>query len=156
MANPPQALGPEYLRLDRQLCFPLYAASRLMTRLYQPLLEPMGLTYPQYVVLMILWEEAPCTVSQLCRRALLNTNTLTPVLKRLEQSGYVERRRAAEDERVVRVHLTGRGRELREQARCIPAALMTALGCTEAELGTLKSLLDNLVERLSSLEPEAE
>lgn len=154
MPHPPEALGPEYLLLDRQLCFPLYAASRLMTRLYQPLLEPMGLTYPQYVVLMILWEEAPCTVSQLCRRALLNTNTLTPVLKRLEQSGWVERRRDTEDERVVRVYLTEAGRELREQARCIPGTLLRALGCSEAELGTLKGLLDNLVARLSSLEPE--
>ena len=80
----PQAPNTDdYLRLDRQLCFPLYAASRLVTRLYQPLLEPLGLTYPQYIVLMILWEDAPCTVSHIVERAMLNTNTLTPLLKRL-------------------------------------------------------------------------
>jgi DNA-binding MarR family transcriptional regulator len=147
---------PGYLSFDRQLCFPLYAASRLMTRLYQPLLEPMGITYPQYVVLMILWEEAPCTVSQLCRRALLNTNTLTPVLKRLEQVGYVERRRDKGDERVVQVHLTERGRQIREHTGCIPGALLAALGGSEAELATLKDLLDKLVTRLASVEPEGE
>ena len=74
----------EVLKLDNQLCFPLYAASRLLTRLYKPHLDPLGLTYPQYIVLMILWEEAPCPVKTVSRRAILNTNTLTPLLKRLE------------------------------------------------------------------------
>jgi DNA-binding MarR family transcriptional regulator len=152
----PQPPGPEYLRLDRQLCFPLYAASRLMTRLYQPLLEPMGLTYPQYVVLMILWEETSCTVSQLCRRALLNTNTLTPLLKRLELSGYLTRRRDAGDERVVRVQLTAAGAALQERCGCIPASLLVSLGCSEQELGALKGMLDKLVARLSRLETEAD
>ncbi len=89
------------LLLEHQICFPLYAASRLLTRLYQPLLEPLGLTYPQYIVLMILWEDAPCTVSHIGERAQLASNTLTPLLKRLEQSGLVQRERSSDDERVV-------------------------------------------------------
>jgi len=83
------------LLLERQLCFSLYAASRLLTRRYQPLLEPLGLTYPQYLVMLILWQDSPCGVGHIGARALLNTNTLTPLLKRLEQQGYVDRRRGA-------------------------------------------------------------
>jgi len=140
------------LLLDRQLCFPLYAASRLVTRLYQPLLEPLGLTYPQYIVLMILWEDAPCPVSRLCDRALLNTNTLTPLLKRLEVSGFITRTRGLDDERVVRVDLTPRGAALKEACARVPGTLFAALGCPEEELVALKDQLDGLVEHLRNLE----
>lgn len=140
------------LLLERQLCFPLYAASRLVTRLYQPLLEPLGLTYPQYIVLMILWEDAPCPVSRLCDRALLNTNTLTPLLKRLEASGFITRTRSLDDERVVRVDLTLRGAALKEACGCVPGTLFTSLGCPEATLVALKEQLDGLVAHLRSLE----
>ena len=91
-AVPPNNTHNPALLLDNQLCFALYSTSLAMTKLYKPLLANLGLTYPQYVVLMILWEQAPCSVSQLGRRALLNSNTLTPLLKRLEQGGYVSRR----------------------------------------------------------------
>jgi DNA-binding MarR family transcriptional regulator len=116
-----QSVDP--LRLDGQLCFRLYAASRLITRLYQPLLDPLGLTYPQYIVLMILWADAPCPVSSIGERALLNTNTLTPLLKRLEQQGLVQRQRRLEDERVVEIHLTESGRALRSRCASVPAEL---------------------------------
>ncbi len=146
---------PDLLRLERQLCFPLYAASRLVTRHYQPLLEPLRLTYPQYIVLMILWEDAPCTISHLCGRALLNTNTLTPLLKRLEQSGYITRTRDTGDERVVRVALTSLGTALKAQCACIPGTLFSRLGYPEETLVTLKGLLDDLVVHLRTLEPGA-
>src|SRR5689334_22364791 len=110
-------------RLDRQLCFALYAASRAVTRAYAPLLAPLGLTYPQYITLLALWEEDGVSVKGLGARLGLDSATLTPLLKRLEQQRVVERRRDEEDERVVRVHLTTRGRELRVKAKTVPAAL---------------------------------
>jgi len=141
--------GQDLLRLDRQLCFPLYAASRLVTRLYQPLLEPLGLSYPQYIVLMILWEEAPCSVSHLGSRALLNSNTLTPLLKRLEHSGYVCRSRSTIDERVVELSLTKEGKALKSVCASIPRALISSLDFPLEKAATLKSLLDEVVMHLT-------
>lgn len=135
----------DLLRLDRQLCFPLYAASRLVTRLYQPLLEPHGLTYPQYVVLMILWQEAPCTVSHICERALLNTNTLTPLLKRLEQLGFIQRQRLASDERVVQISLTAAGQSLQTECACIPLTMFESLNFPVDKALMLKGLLDEFL-----------
>ena len=143
--NLPEFPADDLLRLDRQVCFPLYAASRLVTRRYQPLLEPFGITYPQYIVLMILWEDAPCTVSHIVERALLNTNTLTPLLKRLEQLGYVTRQRRSSDERVVEISLTDAGRALRAQAACVPVELMKRTPFPIEKLVTLKGLLDELI-----------
>ncbi|MEN3113633.1 MarR family winged helix-turn-helix transcriptional regulator [Uliginosibacterium paludis] len=143
--------APDLLRLDQQLCFPLYAASRLVTRLYQPLLEPLGLTYPQYIVLMILWQDAPCAVSRIGERAQLASNTLTPLLKRLEQGGLVRRERSREDERVVNIALTGAGLALRERCRCIPMQLLGGMDYPVAELVELKRRLDDLVTHLARL-----
>ncbi len=140
------------LTLDQQLCFSLYATSRLLTRAYQPLLEPMGITYPQYIVLMILWEEAPCPVSRICQRALLNTNTLTPLLKRLEQLGYVSRQRRAGDERVVEIGLTAAGAALQAQCRCIPAELLKGAGMPLENLQALKAQLDELLRAMLAQE----
>tara|TARA_Y100001951_G_scaffold17220_1_gene12347 strand:- start:12132 stop:12620 length:489 start_codon:yes stop_codon:yes gene_type:complete len=131
----------EVLKLDNQLCFPLYAASRLLTRLYKPHLDPLGLTYPQYIVLMILWEEAPCPVKTVSRRAILNTNTLTPLLKRLEQLGLIRRQRCEGDERQVMLALTESGLALRDQCACIPTALLEE---TALPVETLLSLRDSL------------
>lgn len=142
------------LRLDRQLCFPLYAASRLVTRLYQPLLEPHGLTYPQYVVLMILWQEAPCTVSQIGERALLNTNTLTPLLKRLEQLGFIQRQRLASDERVVQISLTAAGQALQGECACIPLTMFESLNFPVDKALALKGLLDEFLLALEALPDE--
>ncbi|NSL53491.1 MarR family winged helix-turn-helix transcriptional regulator [Uliginosibacterium aquaticum] len=148
-----ETLPGDPLRLEQQLCFPLYAASRLVTRLYQPLLEPLGLTYPQYIVLMILWEESPCSVSRIGERALLASNTLTPLLKRLEQQGLVQRSRAAHDERVVTIALTEAGQALRRDCACVPAKLYQQVGYPLDEARQLKAQLDTLLARLASLPP---
>lgn len=115
---------PDPLALDRQLCFALYAASHRITRLYRPLLEPLGLTYPQYLAMLALWQESPTTVGALCARLKLDTGTLTPLLKRLQTAGLVERRRDESDERRVNVALTDQGRALRARAATIPGRLM--------------------------------
>lgn len=136
--------------LSNQLCFPLYAAARLVTRLYQPLLAPLGLTYTQYVVLLILWEKSPSTVTEIGERALLESSTLTPLLKKLEQLGYVRRRRDADDERLVRIHLTAAGTALREKCRCVPAQLIAGVDYPRARAAELKVLLDDLIGRLQA------
>lgn len=138
----------DLLLLDRQICFPLYAASRLLTRLYQPMLEPLGLTYPQYIVLMILWEDAPCAVSHIGERAQLGSNTLTPLLKRMQAQGLVKRTRSTADERVVEIALTAAGSALRERCACIPMELFTAIGYPADEATALKRQLDRLLEHL--------
>ncbi len=141
----------DLLRLDRQLCFPLYAASRLMTRLYQPLLEPLGLTYPQYVVLMILWEDAPCSVSHIGTRALLNSNTLTPLLKRLQQLGYVRRTRSGKDERVVKISLTEAGTALKKRCACVPQHLLDCVDYPSEKALALKKGLEELIHALQAV-----
>ncbi|MEX2333434.1 MAG: MarR family winged helix-turn-helix transcriptional regulator [Pseudohongiella sp.] len=138
----------KYLRLDNQLCFPLYAASRLITRLYQPLLEPLGLTYPQYIVLLILWEDAPCTVSHIGQRAQLATNTVTPLLKRLEAMDVIVRTRNLDDERVVNISLTRKGRSLKHKCACIPQQLFERAGYPLEEGVKLKQQLDALLKHL--------
>lgn len=147
----PVTAQPDRLLLENQLCFPLYAVSRLMTRLYQPLLDPLGLTYPQYIVLMILWADAPCTVSHIGKRAQLASNTLTPLLKRLEQLGFVTRDRASEDERVVKIGLTEAGRALKVQCACIPTEVSDRIGRPMEELLALKLQLDNLMSHMQKL-----
>lgn len=114
--------------LDEQLCFALYSASRALTRAYAPLLEPLGLTYPQYLVLLVLWERDGVPVKQLGERLALDSGTLTPLLKRLAAQGLVERRRGEDDERVVRIHLTSAGRALRSRARKVPMELACRAG----------------------------
>ncbi|HEY0192136.1 MAG TPA: MarR family transcriptional regulator [Kofleriaceae bacterium] len=116
------------LLLDEQLCFALYSASRALTRAYAPLLEPLGLTYPQYLALLVLWEGDALAVKDLGERLALDSGTLTPLLKRLEHQGLVERRRSEDDERVVRIHLTAAGRALRGKARKIPFELACQAG----------------------------
>lgn len=138
----------EMLKLDNQLCFPLYAASRLVQRMYHPLLEPHGLTYAQYIVLMVLWEDAPCTVSHIAERTILNTNTITPVLKRLEQQGHITRTRSQQDERVVKIELTPSGQELHSVLGDIPERLYSSLGSSDEELWALKQQLHRFIEQL--------
>lgn len=139
----------EPLRIDRQLCFPLYAASRLMTRAYQPLLAPLGLTYPQYIVLLVLWEDAPCTVCHIGERSLLNSNTLTPLLKRLEKAGYVSRTRCTSDERSVEIALTKAGVALEEECIHIPKRLSKAIAYPASRARALKSELIVLLAALA-------
>ena len=136
------------LLLDHQLCFSLYAASLAMTRRYQPLLAELGLTYPQYIALLALWEHDDVTVSALGDRLALDSGTLTPLLKRMETSGWVTRERDAADERRVRVRLTPAGRALRERAQHIPTSLMAGSGVTATQVRQLTAELQALRQRL--------
>jgi DNA-binding MarR family transcriptional regulator len=147
------ASASEWLRLEHQLCFALYSSSLAMTRLYKPLLEPLGLTYPQYLALLVLWESDGIAVGSLGERLFLDSGTLTPLLKRLEAAGLVRRERCADDERRVLVHLTTEGRALRSRAQPIPRALASATGCSTAELATLTRQLQQLREQMLRTEP---
>jgi DNA-binding MarR family transcriptional regulator len=137
------------LDLDAQLCFPLYAASRAVTRAYGPLLRDVGLTYPQYLTLLALWDDGePMTVGELGGRLRLDSGTLTPVLKRLEEAGLVTRRRDLDDERRVLVAVTAAGRDLQDQVADVPSRLVESLGLDTAEFQQLRRLLDGLLDRL--------
>ena len=140
--------APDLLRLDLQLCFALYTASNLMTRVYRPLLEPLGLTYPQYLAMMALWETSPQSVGDLGRRLNLDSGTLTPLFKRLESVGYVARRRDPEDERRVLIDLTEAGRALHDRAAQVPMAVLCQLPMSPEEAFQLKETLGRLAEGL--------
>ena len=132
------------LSLDNQLCFALYSSSLLMTKLYKPMLDEIGLTYPQYLAMLALWEEDGVTVSALGNRLYLDSGTLTPLLKRLEKAGLIERERNAEDERQVLVRLTAAGRALKRQAAAIPRKVAASAGVPVAELIALRKKLQKL------------
>lgn len=136
----------EALLLDRQLCFPLYAAARKIVAAYTPVLKPLGLTYTQYLVMLVLWEKDGIGVGQLCARLRLDSGTLTPVLKKLEERSLLERRRSGKDERVVILTLTAQGRVLREQALGIPEEVGRCLSLTPEEAGILYNLLYRIID----------
>jgi len=138
----------DWLHLDKQLCFALYSASLAMNKVYKPLLEPLGLTYPQYLVLMVLWERDGLAVNELGERLFLDSGTLTPLLKRMEAAGWVARARDAVDERRVLVSLTPEGRALRRRAQAVPKALAAATGCSAEELISLTERLQQLRTQL--------
>lgn len=146
--NQPLASGDEWLRLDRQLCFALYASSLAMTKLYKPLLDPLGLTYPQYLVMLALWEQQGLSVSALGQRLSLDSGTLTPLLKRMQATGLIERQRATDDERRVEIWLTPQGEQLKQQALGIPPSLACASDCSLEELSSLTQRLHQLREQL--------
>jgi DNA-binding MarR family transcriptional regulator len=135
------------LLLDQQLCFALYAAQRAVTAAYRPLLDDLGLTYPQYLVLLVLWERGETSVKELAAALRLDYGTVSPLLKRLESAGLVRRARSVRDERSVRVAVTGRGEELRERAARVPGALLAATGLDAAQVARLRAELGLLVER---------
>ncbi|BCW18521.1 MarR family winged helix-turn-helix transcriptional regulator [Pseudarthrobacter enclensis] len=135
-------------RLDRQVCFALYSASRAATAVYRPVLEELGLTYPQYLVMLVLWEDQPRGVKELGRELGLDSGTLSPLLKRLEALGLVERRRSGDDERRVAIHLTPAGQGLSSKAAAIPQRLADAAGLTPAELEQLRGTLSKLTAAL--------
>ena len=136
----------EAMRLDRQLCFPLYAASRMVVGLYTPHLKPHGLTYTRYIVLLALWEKDGVTVGDLCRRLRLDVGTLSPLLKRLEQDGYLTRNMSADDERVKIVCLTDEGRALQEELSEVPRLVGECIPLEPEKAHTLFSLVSELVE----------
>lgn len=150
IAHPISTPSPALLQLDNQVCFALYSASLAMTKLYKPLLESIGLTYPQYLVMLSLWERDGITVSELGERLFLDSGTLTPLLKRLEASGLVTRLRDAQDERRVRTTLTPAGRALRDRAEAIPACVLESSQCTLPELTALTRQLQQLRSRIGS------
>ncbi|WP_372771210.1 MarR family winged helix-turn-helix transcriptional regulator [Pseudoalteromonas sp.] len=135
--------------LENQLCFPIYAASRLVTRLYQPELDKHKLTYPQYVILLILWQQDGVTVGEIGQQAILNNNTLTPILKRMEQSDLIERRRDDWDERKVRIYLTQQGHSLQQSLSCLPSQLVDKVGLDLEKAKQLKALLGDLMDKLN-------
>lgn len=134
----------EQLKLENQLCFPIYAASRLITREYQPFLDALGITYPQYLVLMVLWESDGISVNEISQKMILNTNTVTPLLKRMETQGFITRKRSSSDERKVIVKLTSKGIELQQQAAEIPLKLVNALLAGPLNVDDLVMLKDKL------------
>lgn len=138
------------LQLDNQLCFALYSTSLAMTKVYKPLLEDLGLTYPQYLAMLVLWEEDGLAVSQLGERLFLDSGTLTPLLKRLETAGLVSRLRAVEDERRVLITLTAAGRKLKGKAAKIPGCIMSATQCSVPELIALTQQIQAFRQRLAA------
>ena len=137
------------LLLDNQLCFALYSASLAMTKLYQPLLKELGLTYSQYIAMLVLWERDALMVSELGERLHLDSGTLTPLLKRLEANGLVARIRATNDERRVHIRLTAKGRQLKEKAVCIPSCVLQASQCEIPELMALTQQVQSLRDKLT-------
>ena len=148
MSSKPAHPPIEAQRLDRQLCFALYSSSLAMTKLYKPLLAPLGLTYPQYLALLVLWETDSIGVNELGARLFLDSGTLTPLLKRMQTAGWVERERDQADERRVIVTLTPAGRALRRKAAQVPIALAQATGCGLDELVALTARLQSLREHV--------
>ena len=141
----PVPAGTDLLALDRQVCYALAVASRNVIALYKPLLAPMGLTHPQYLVMLALWEEAPLTVSELGRRVSLDPGTLSPLLKRLESSGLITRGRDPHDDRALAVTLTPSGARLRSRAEKVPPAILERLGMELSELEDLRDGLTRLI-----------
>ncbi|MET8566234.1 MarR family transcriptional regulator [Streptomyces flaveolus] len=137
------------LLLQDQLCFALYAASRAVTTRYRPLLDELGLTYPQYLVMLVLWERGSVSVRELGTALQLESSTLSPLLKRLETGGLLRRERRAEDERSVAVRLTPAGSDLQEKARTVPPAIGEAMGLTPEQDATAKHLLRLLTENVT-------
>ncbi|TQM82076.1 DNA-binding MarR family transcriptional regulator [Saccharothrix saharensis] len=137
------------LELDDQLCFALYAASRAVTARYRPLLDELGLTYPQYLVMLVLWERDAVPVKDVAAALQLDYGTLSPLLKRLEAGGLIRRERRPDDERSVRLVLTGPGEELRERAKDVPPAMGDAMNLDEEDTARLRALLRTLADNVS-------
>jgi len=146
MPTQPNAL----LQLDNQLCFALYSTSLAMTKLYKPLLDGLGLTYPQYLAMLVLWERDGLMVSELGAKLFLDSGTLTPLLKRLEASGYISRLRDVNDERRVHITLTSLGRKLKSRAAKVPGCILSASQCAVPELMALTSQVQALRQRLAA------
>ncbi|MBJ7337317.1 MarR family transcriptional regulator [Mycolicibacterium sp.] len=144
------------MSLDQHLCFALYSASRAMTAAYRPILTDMNLTYPQYLVLLVLWDEGRVTVGRLGERLHLDSGTLSPLLKRLEANGFVRRDRSTADERLVDVTLTDAGRDLERRAQCIPEQLFSSTGMTERGAADLRDAVRQLTDALTASSEKSE
>ncbi len=144
--NLPASLPPEAFLLENQLCFPLYAAARKITNLYTPFLKEAGITYTQYVVFLVLWETDGVTMGELGRRLFLDNGTLSPLVKKLEENGFVRRVRSEEDERVVNVFLTEKGRALKDSLAAVPLQVGSCVPLEPEEAGVLYSLLYKILQ----------
>jgi MarR family transcriptional regulator, organic hydroperoxide resistance regulator len=138
------------LQLGNQLCFAIYSTAHAFNRVYKPLLDRLGLTYPQYLVMLVLWERDGVPVKDIGERLFLDSGTLTPLLKRLEAAHLLKRTRSAEDERQVLISLTSQGQTLREKARTVPQAILAASACSLGELSAMKNELIALRDRLNA------
>lgn len=141
-------MSEEVLRLENQLCFPLYACARLVMQAYRAHLDPLGLTYPQYLVLLVLWERDGQKVNEIGEQLFLDSGTLTPVLKRLERNGLISRHRPNEDERAVENRLTAAGRKLKRKAAKVPLALLCEVGLDLQETARIRDTVRGLIPRL--------
>lgn len=152
MAQKPDITGS--LLLDNQLCFAVYSTAHAFNRVYKPLLDRLGLTYPQYLVMLVLWERDDVAVKQIGERLFLDSGTLTPLLKRLEAAGLIKRTRSRDDERQVLIALTVQGQTLRDKAKTLPQAILAASACSIGELSAMKSELIALRDRLRAMTGE--
>ncbi|KQX45817.1 MarR family winged helix-turn-helix transcriptional regulator [Paenibacillus sp. Root444D2] len=142
----------EFLKLENQLCFSLYASSRAITRMYRPFLEGLGITYPQYLVLLVLWDQKESTVKELSEKLDLDSGTLTPMLKRMEAQQLVQRKRSSEDERVVNIQITEAGLALYEKALCIPQSLLASSGLSPEEIHTFNEQLKRIISSVNAFD----
>lgn len=136
----------ESMKLENQLCFPLYAAARAVTGLYTPFLKPLGLTYTQYIVFLVLWEKDGIAVGEICEKLMLDNGTLTPLLKKMQSEGYIERTRSKSDDRVVVITLTEKGKKLQIRAKDIPKNVENCLKLSSEKAKELYTLLNELLE----------
>ena len=136
------------LKLDNQLCFSLYAASREVIKRYKPCLDKFNLTYTQYIAMLVLWEDEKTTVKEMGKRLHLDSGTLTPLLKKIESIGLIKRYRDSNDDRVVIVELTDEGRKLKDQITCVPKEIVCRININKDEIESLKCQLDNLLSKL--------
>ena len=137
----------EAMKLDNQLCFPIYAAARAVTSLYTPYLKPLGLTYTQYILFLVLWEKDGLTVGEICRRLLLDSGTLSPILKKLRDQGYITKQQSTSDERSFIITLTDKGRELQTKAKDIPQQVGGCVHLEPEKALLLRDLLNELLEK---------
>lgn len=143
-------MDQQRLPLDSHLCFSLYACSRAIFRMYRPLLDELNLTYPQYLVLLVLWDREESSIKELSHVLSLDSGTLTPMLKRMEASGLLKRTRSLEDERIVTVRITDKGRELQERSNCIPSSMIESSGLNPEQIQTLNETIRTLMANVES------
>jgi DNA-binding MarR family transcriptional regulator len=146
-----QMAADQPLRLDNQICFAVYSAAHAFNRVYKPLLDQLGLTYPQYLVMLVLWERDGVPLKDIGERLFLDSGTLTPLLKRLEAAQLIKRSRSTEDERQVLIALTPRGQALKEKARSVPESIVAASACSVAELLSMKNEIVALRDQLNAV-----
>ena len=141
----------EAMKLSNQLCFPLYAASRNITCLYTPYLKELGITYTQYIVFLVLWEKDGITVGEICEKLMLDNGTVSPLLKKMEQAGYITRKRSGSDDRVVLISLTKEGRKLQEKAKDVPKNVAGCINLPPEKAKMLYELLYELLEKQKNI-----